>query len=306
MPSPLFSSNTFPLIHICFSGSSLLWRPQLAWWKVGNFAAKKCVFCPRRIMQSVQARYLKKFFPSYFLRITLKDWEYRGAVQVIGQFPILAGSAPGGWGAEAGDFLCLSLGHWTLPSIALSTHELFLFGLTRPQCFLCHKASFLIFATSFPLLNFSDSSFKSFHRYPAWFRRAPKTTWWSIMVHSRWIFQNGVIAKVVHTCVSALTESIQGIWPPFPVPKPSEHMTRKKRSQIRLWLTHTWMEPRWGLSVTRSFSCQTHRPTCIVDIDHPKFLAILAFWCLAVTVIFRYLRRTICAFDPIVSMSSPE
>ena len=50
---------------------------------------------------------------------------------------------------------------------------------------------------------------------------------WSIMVHSRWVFQNGVIAKVVHTCVSVLTESIQVIWPPFPVPKPSEHMTRK-------------------------------------------------------------------------------
>ena len=27
---------------------------------------------------------------------------------MIGQFAILAGSAPGGWGAEAGDFLCLS------------------------------------------------------------------------------------------------------------------------------------------------------------------------------------------------------
>ena len=93
-------------------------------WNVGNFAAT-AVFCPRPIMQSVQARCLKKLFPSYFLRITLKDWEYRGAVQVIGQFPILAGSAPGGWGAEAGDFLRLSLGHWTLPSIALSTHELF-------------------------------------------------------------------------------------------------------------------------------------------------------------------------------------
>ena len=179
---PLFSSNTFPLIHICFSGSSLLWRPQK--WKFkaeslekcGQFCSDSCVFCPRPIMQSVQARCLKKLFASYFLRITLKDWEYRGAVQVIGQFPILAGSAPGGWGAEAGDFLCLSLGHWTLPSIALSTHELFLFGRTHPQCFLCHKASFLIFASSFPLLNFSDSSFKSFHRYPAWFRRAPKTT----------------------------------------------------------------------------------------------------------------------------------